>query len=188
MNHSNPVLRELIRIGQEKKEEVENISRARATNFNERPADGTWSLAQNVNHLIKSEWLVLLGMQLMSFTAPVFRWLHRQPVPDDPRQVYSDIYGRYLSNLKKSLEAGNINTAPVYTRPNDDSFELEKLLAKWDQNDRTLNDILNRLSDEDAAAMVLPHPSLGGLSLLEMIGFQAAHRDYHLQKMAQKSF
>ncbi|MCU0446618.1 MAG: DinB family protein [Microscillaceae bacterium] len=148
---------------------LDTISEAQ---FNENPPQ-KWSIAQNLEHLIKSAKPVraLLGKPASELTA--------FGKPFAPEKTYQEIVEIYLKTLQKPV----VNTTFA---PNEAVYKPADLRASFLKE---LDLLLNHLAlwqESDLDLYAIPHPLIGNLSVRQMLYFTAYHTLHHLSTLQKR--
>ena len=150
--------------------------------FYARPPQG-WSPAGHLKHLIKSTGPVSLGMKLPK---PLLRLLFGRSERVSRRMA--DITGRYRQKLAEGFKAPLAFRPRIGVSPDNAVMEKSrrKLLQKWDKTCETLLCDLQRWQEADLDRYRLPHPSLGKISVREMLLFTLYHSMHHINTVRDK--
>lgn len=142
---------------------VKNMSEGEAM----KSAEGKWSPARLLDHLIKSVRPVKLAFSLPTFILSLFFGRANRP-----SRNYAELIDRYHSKLASGGKA---------SRPfiPDQINELSPLYRKMERSIHTLNRLIDNFSEADLDRLILPHPLLGKLTLREMLYFTAYHAQHH---------
>ncbi|MES2331625.1 MAG: DinB family protein [Bacteroidota bacterium] len=132
-------------------------------------AEGKWSAAQQLDHIVRSVSPVNMAMGLPKF---VLKW--KFGVANRPSKTFEGLTEKYTRKLQEGGKAsGRFVPAPV-------GADQKEKLAKQ------LNALVNNLSrktethsEEALDKYILPHPLLGKLTLREMLYFTAYHVQHH---------
>ena len=132
--------------------------------------NGKWSIAQNIDHINKSNWLTTVGYKTPHVLLKII--FGKPTVSSRPTE---DIIHTYQSKLKsgakspKLLEAGK--SKPV---------DKNALLTHFDNQIASLKKSIATWSETDLEAYLLPHPILGKLTGKEMLSFTVYHMFHHM--------
>ena len=128
---------------------------------------GKWTPVQQLDHIAKSVSPVNLAFLLPKFLLPlIFGRANRA----------SRSYDELVLNYKAKLQAGGKSTARFLPDSTCDRFALIKALQS---NVKMLASRIDRFSETELDAYILPHPLLGKLTLREMIYFTIYHVEHH---------
>lgn len=140
--------------------------------FNAEIIEGKWTIAQHVDHLIKS-------------VQPINQALNM------PRIGLRTMFGKckraekgyktIAENYKEKLAAGG--KAPSNFLPKTITFEKKKSVQKLKEVMDNLNENIQKWSEADLSKYQLPHPLLGKLSIREMMLFTAIHTEHHFKAL-----
>jgi hypothetical protein len=138
--------------------------------------NNTWSVGQNVDHLIRSLSPVNQALLLPSF---MLRFVFGKP--NRPSRTYQELVDRYHIKLSAGGTASGRFIPPVVSWAQKskslDEFNLQvkrmiKRLASWSEN--------------QLDHYLLPHPLLGKITLREMLFFSAYHIQHHLRVLEER--
>jgi len=132
--------------------------------------DGKWSVAQNLDHLIKSTKALAKGLGMPSMV------LRQFGKPNRPGRSYEEVVQRYQEKLK----VANPEVNPFGAK-DDVVFEQAKQLEEWDRATASLLKVVEKKwSDEEKLdKYLLPHPLLGRMLVREMLFFTVYHSWHH---------
>ncbi len=140
--------------------------------FNANLVEGKWTIAQHVDHLIKSVQPINQAMNMPKLgLRTMFGKCKRAEMS------YETISDRY----KAELAAGG--KAPKTFIPKSREFEQEKSIQKLKEVMSTLNENIRKWNEADLSKYQLPHPLLGKLSIREMMLFTAIHTAHHFKAL-----
>ncbi|MEZ5043358.1 MAG: DinB family protein [Saprospiraceae bacterium] len=133
--------------------------------------EGKWSIAEQVDHLIKSGQPVLKGMHLpKEQLLAIFGRMDRSPYS------FLELKAFYLKTLKE-----NAIKAPPKFQPNiENGIKSTDLLAKWEALSAQFQVVAEVWTEEDLDQYAMAHPILGLLSVKEMLFFTIFHNAHHL--------
>lgn len=141
--------------------------------------DRTWSPAENVVHLLKSTRPVAKALSYP-------RWLLRLlfGTATAPSRHWLPLREAYLQKLATGTEAGSYGPKPTQYH---DPIETQRLLINYLQQALTLlRNNLERWTETDLDRYQLPHPSLGKLTIREIVIFTLFHYHHHFEKVQAK--
>ena len=144
---------------------IQNIS---TVDFNHR-AEGKWSAAQQLDHLIRSVSPVVMGLSLPKFILRLTFGQAKRPSMD-----YDTLVKRYqdaLANGGKSPRAYEPKVAGASFQATG-TEKLRHLIAR-------LNRLVESLSEADLDQLQAPHPLIGKLTLRELLYFTMYHVKHH---------
>jgi hypothetical protein len=133
------------------------------------PGPGKWTAPQHAKHILKSIQPMNLGLMLPSAVPKVLFGPPRHEPMDFDRVVK-----KYQQNLANGLKA------PFPFVPASVRFSSKNALAA--QLRKTIRQLVNRLSkysDVQLDSICFPHPSLGKISLRELLYFTLYHARHH---------
>jgi hypothetical protein len=142
--------------------------------------DRTWSPAENVEHLLKSTRPVARALRMP-------RWLLRLlfGVAKAPSRRWLPLREAYLHLLATGTEAGSYGPTP--RKYEDPSLAQQQLIGKLNDALSQLRSNLESWNDTDLDRYQLPHPSLGKLTVREMVMFTLFHYEHHVEKVRMKT-
>lgn len=130
-------------------------------------APGKWSPAQQAEHLVKSVRPVTLAFGLPKFLlALIFGKANR------PSRSYEELVARYQAKLA----AGGTASRPFVPGI---PANLNRVYGRLARTVDALNRRIERFSEHELDALILPHPLLGKITLREMLYFTAYHAEHH---------
>ncbi len=140
--------------------------------FFTKPPKG-WSPADNIRHLNKSTWAVLIAIRLPK---RLLRLLFFKS-SIKPRHI-SEIKDAYLAKLASGRGAGLYAPIPRKT-PARAAEKKAILIKKWSEIGEATAAAISRWSESELDEIRLPHPILGRIPVREMILFGALHCMHH---------
>ena len=145
--------------------------------FFEQPGE-KWSIAQNVDHLIRSMKQTRLAYLLPKFILRLY-----VGKPNRASRSYDELVANYDFKLAQGGKASG-----VFIPPPVNNVTKEKLIDKWDKKTVDYLTILNkRWSDETLDNYIAPHPLLGKITLRELCYFTIYHTRHHLHIIKQRN-
>ncbi|HEX9653044.1 MAG TPA: DinB family protein [bacterium] len=148
--------------------------------------DNSWSAADHLLHLIKSNQPILKALRTPKLFLMIFFGMSKTP-----SQRFGQIKERYLKELQGGLQAGRF--APDFREKPYTEHEAEderkKIIKTWIKQAKSIIIALNGWSERDLDHYRLPHPALGKVSMREMLLFSLyhnLHHTYNVQKKVQK--
>jgi hypothetical protein len=140
------------------------------------PAD-KWSVAQNVDHLIRSMKPTRLVYILPKFIVRLYTG-----TPNRPSRSYEALVEKY----KTKLAAGGRATGIFIPKPVT-GISKDELLARWDMCCKNYLQALAKNRDEQLDRYLAPHPLLGKITLRELCYFTIYHTAHHLNIIKQRN-
>lgn len=138
----------------------------------EQKEEGKWSINEEVIHLILSISPIIRALKMPKFQIKLL-------FGTASREVYS--YNEVEELYQKELGQGAV--APKYYEPKENKFATSKeLYDKWLSKTLELEKLLKKWSQKDLDKVLLPHPSLGKLTISELVHFTLIHSKMHLLK------
>jgi len=138
-----------------------------------RPMDG-WSLAENLEHLIKSVKPVARAMRLPKVTLRLMFG-----TPKQASRQYHEIREAYVHELSKGAQASGKFLPDQAASASDLAMAQAKLLGQWKRTSDELLTTLEGWGDAYLDQYALPHPILGSLTIREMLFFTIYHDSRH---------
>lgn len=139
----------------------------------EKKEEGKWSSNEQIIHLILSISPLIRALKMPKFQIKLLFGTAK-------RGVYSfeEVEKLYQNEL------GQGAVAPKYYEPKANKFNTQKeLYDKWLSKTLEFEKLLNKWSQSDLDKVLLPHPSLGKLTISELVHFTLIHTKMHLQKI-----
>lgn len=145
--------------------------------------DGKWSPADTLLHLTKSERPIARAMRLPRF---VLRLLFG--TTDQPSRRYIEIREMYRKELQRGVDPGRY--APDLKEIPSSQRAAEKtkrqLLEDWRKVGKDLVGCIESWYDYNLDKYKLPHPTLGKLTVREMLLFTLYHDLHHLNSVKRR--
>jgi hypothetical protein len=129
-----------------------------------------WSIAQNVDHLIRAVKTTRLAYSLPKiFVRALFGKANR------PSRTYEELVSKYKLKLAQGGKAsGRYLPKTKFTKK-------LSLIQKWQkENENYLESVELKWSDDQLDHYIAPHPLLGKLTLRELCYFTIYHTQHHL--------
>ena len=130
-------------------------------------APGKSSPAQQAEHLVKSVRPVTMAFGLPRFVLPLLFGKANRP---------SRSYDELVLKYKSKLAAGGVAPSPFVPGM---ATHVRVTCRRLDKTVRRLSRRMERFSESQLDALILPHPLLGKLTLREMLYFTAYHAQHH---------
>ena len=139
--------------------------------------NGKWSAGQNLDHLIRAIKPLQLAYGLPKIALRImFGKTNR------PSKTFDELVAKY----KAKLAAGGRASGPFI--PPFISFEKKDvLIRKYTEQKQKLIAKIERQSEKDLDAYILPHPLLGKVTLREMLYFTIHHNEHHLETVRSRT-
>jgi len=138
---------------------------------------GGWSAAQNLSHIT---FIGSLAVYLFGLPRFLFIPFGKQTKQRDFVTLKND----YLSS-DKTIYIGPLAPSSI-APPLDAKNVIQTMTSDWRKVYRDLNLAIQSIPEEDMDNFSLPHPSMGMLSLREMIYVIIIHPIHHTYKVEQK--
>ncbi|HAS39607.1 MAG TPA: hypothetical protein DCS93_03970 [Microscillaceae bacterium] len=140
-----------------------------------KPAPEVWSIAENLQHLILSSNPVATSLAIPSMVL----WVFGLPKPR-PSRKYEQLVSDYLQALTQGFQS-----PPEYVPYV--GKNKEGLLEAWQRMETKLVRRLNNLwREEQLDKYLVPHPSLGKITIRELLFFTVYHAEHHLKNMQER--
>lgn len=131
--------------------------------------DEKWSAAQQLDHLCRSTKPLVPATLLPLF---VLRLIFGKA--NRPSLTYNELVEKYRMKLQEGYKAtGSYIPPKIYAE------QKHFLTKRLTRNISSICKNIDRLSEEELDANILPHPLLGKLTLREMMYFTAYHAAHH---------
>jgi DinB superfamily len=146
------------------------------TAFFFQPAE-KWSIAQNVDHLIRS-----MKPTNLAFTIPKFIVRIVGGKPNRSSRSYDELVAKY----KLKLEQGGRASGRFIPQPITGTTK-EALLNHWQKITATFLQLLEKKwKDEQLDQYLIPHPLLGKITMREFCYFTIYHTQHHAQAIEER--
>ena len=142
----------------------------------------SWSPAEHLHHLLKSARPVVLGMNL---PRPILRLLFGNAERISRR--YADVRKTYRTKLAGGFKSPWLfePKRPHFSEANPE-LQRDKLLQQWEKLCDDLISSLEKWQENDLDRYRLPHPSLGKISVREMLLFTLYHNIHHIKSVQMR--
>ena len=139
--------------------------------------NGKWSAGQNLDHLIRA----IKPLQ-PAYGLPKIALRIMFGKTNRPSKTFDELVAKY----KAKLAAGGRASGPFI--PPFISFEKKDvLIRKYTEQKQKLIAKIERQSEKDLDAYILPHPLLGKVTLREMLYFTIHHNEHHLELLKNRT-
>lgn len=129
-----------------------------------------WSIAENVDHLIRSIKTTRLAYSLPKFVGSLLFGR-----PNRASKSYDELVAKY----KKKLEDGGKASGRYIPKTN--TGTKTEFLKEWQKrNEKYLESLELNWKDEQLDQFIAPHPLLGKITLRELCYFTIYHTEHHL--------
>lgn len=132
--------------------------------------DGKWSIAQQLQHLILSNFPVASSLK------QPYERLASFGTPTDSTLDFEGLKSLYYSHLAKGVKARGAFAPEVIKEE-----AWHSLFEDWDRIGLKFKERLASWPEEDLDKYVIPHPVLGPLSVRQMLFFTIFHNQHHLK-------
>lgn len=137
-----------------------------------------WSIAQNVDHLIRSMKQTKLAYLLPKFFIRLY-----VGKPNRPSKSYEDLVAKYKKKLADGGKASGVFVPPPTT-----NISKEDLIDKWNKHITAyIKAVERKWNDEALDKYIAPHPLLGKITLRELCYFTIYHTEHHLNIIKQRN-
>ncbi|KPD00074.1 DinB superfamily protein [Geobacillus sp. BCO2] len=144
---------------------INSVSELSDEQLNTRMAEGSWTIAQVLEHLY------LIETSIAAMIAHTVKHGESQPVEEKPIHLTVD--------RSKKVEA------PDFARPSDRFFSWHELKEKLRQSRQRLRQIVEQTPLHDLKMKSFPHPIFGPLNLKQWVEFVAYHEQRHLAQIEE---
>ena len=145
--------------------------------FFDQPAD-KWSIAQNVDHLIRSMKQTKFAYSLPKFVIRLY-----VGKPNRASRSYEELVARYKMKLANGGKALGVFVPPPVT-----NISKDQLIEKWSKITASYTNTLSKKwDDENLDRYIAPHPLLGKITLRELCYFTIYHTEHHLNIIKQRN-
>ena len=129
-----------------------------------------WSISQNADHLIRAVKTTRLAYSLPKFFIRVCFGK-----PNRSSKTYDDLVAKYKLKLEQGGKASGRYIPKITT------IKKFPLIQKWQkENEKYLESLELKWSDDQLDQYIAPHPLLGKLTLRELCYFTIYHTGHHL--------
>ncbi len=139
----------------------------------EQSKNGKWSINEEIIHLILSISPLIRALKMPKFQIKLlFGRAKREAYTfEEVEKLYQDVLGQGA-------------VAPEYYEPKKNKFGTQKeLYDKWLSKTLEFEKLLQKWDQKDLDRVLLPHPSLGKLTISELVHFTLIHSRMHLLKV-----
>lgn len=141
---------------------IETVTNIPDSKFNIQPQEGSWSVAQVVEHLYRSEFGI----------PKLFQGKTQKDIDRAPDAYIDQMRKQFLESDRKMEASGVI-------LPTEEEKSKEELIAKFELNRTKITELIGKL-DEDELCLSFKHPILGYLTRQEWVHFNIIHTQRHL--------
>lgn len=139
----------------------------------EESKNGKWTINEEIIHLVLSISPLIRALKMPKFQIRLLFGTANRDV-----YTFEEVEKLYQDKL------GQGAVAPKYYEPKKNKFNTSKeLYDKWLDKTIEFNQLLSKWSKNDLDKVLLPHPSLGKLTISELVHFTLIHTRMHLQKI-----
>jgi hypothetical protein len=147
--------------------------------FIAKPSPDVWSIAEELDHVIKSASAVSSAMKVNTL---MLKWKFGKP--NRPIRSYDEVKARYMEKLD-SIKGQAV--APSSFRAEEGKiFDKVEMLNHWESTLNKLDQRVSKWSDKNLNKILLPHPLLGKLMVREILYFTHFHTEHHRQSLEKK--
>lgn len=141
-----------------------------------KPAPESWSIAENLQHLILSSTPVATSLVVPSMVL----WVFGLPKPRQSRS-YHQLVNDYQQSLSKGFEAPKEYVPYV-------GKDKVGLLSTWTRMEEKLTRRVDKFwKEEELDKYMVPHPSLGKITVRELLLFTIYHTEHHLKVIGKRA-
>lgn len=148
---------------------IETVQKVSDSMFNIKPDENSWSVAQVVEHLYRSEFGI----------PKLFKGETEKKIGRAPDAHVEEMRKRFLESDQKMKASGVI-------LPTDGDKSMDELLSKFQQNRMRMAELIDN-SDLNEVCLSFKHPVFGYLTRLEWIHFNIIHTQRHLRQIEKIS-
>jgi len=138
----------------------------------EKPGE-KWSMAEIMQHLIKSNFPVSSGLK------PPYERLGAFGNPKDASWGYEHIFEQYSA----AVIGPGFKAPPNVSALPEEDLTKETLKNNWKTIAQKMSDRLEQWNEADLDKYAMPHPVLGALSVRQMLFFTHLHTVHHLKQI-----
>lgn len=138
-------------------------------------AEGKWSAAQQLDHLIRSVSPVVMGLSLPKFLLRLVFGQAKRPSMD---------YDTLVKTYQDALASGGKSPKAYEPKVAGASFQSTGT-AKLTHLISRLNRLVESLSEAELDQLQAPHPLIGKLTLRELLYFTVYHVQHHQRSVEQ---
>lgn len=143
-------------------------------NWEKAPND-RWTTAQHILHLVNS--LQLLNNAL---SYPKFILKYKFGICNREGRNYDTVAKKYQEKLAANRERARTFNQKI---KNPTLAEKERLLTKFQIQQKKLQYKTKKISDKNLDMLVIPHPLMGKMTIREIIMWTAYHTEHHLETL-----
>lgn len=141
---------------------IETVTEVPDSKFNTQPEEGSWSVAQVVEHLYRSEFGI----------PKLFQGETQKDIDRAPDAYIEQMRKQFLESDRKMEASGII-------LPTEEEKSKEELIAKFELNRTKITELIGKL-DPDELCLMFKHPIFGYLTRQEWAHFNIIHTQRHL--------
>ncbi len=143
------------------------------------PAEGIWSPAEHLRHLVLATHPLVRALRLPAFLLALLFGRAKGS------RCSSEVVDRYRGKIAAGAKARGPYVPQETDLGEDPETSREQLLADWEHNAQGLIRATRRLRERSLDRVTLPHPLLGKLTLREMLTWTVYHNHHHLERIRQ---
>lgn len=141
---------------------IETVTEVPDSKFNIQPEEGSWSVAQVVEHLYRSEFGI----------PKLFQGETQKDIDRAPDAYIEQMRKQFLESDRKMKASGII-------LPREGESSKEELISKFELNRTKISELIGKL-DPDELCLSFKHPIFGYLTRQEWAHFNIIHTQRHL--------
>ncbi len=150
---------------------AEHLKQITEEHFFQKPANGKWSIAQHLQHLI-----IATRTATAAYTLPKFLVKLIGGKPNRPSRSYDELVHKYLYKLQQGGRA----SGRYIPKPIPSSTGKAIMMAQWQKvTGNYLKAIRENWTDKKLDHYVVRHPLLGKITLRELCYFIIYHTGHH---------
>ena len=136
-------------------------------------ANGKWSIAEELGHLINA-----LEQSNKGLLLPKFFIKYKFGTNNRVERTYDQVVTKYLDKLALVAIPNN-----PFQIKEIEKVSKEKLLQKYVKQQQKFEKRLAKFSEKELSTLLLPHPLLGKLTIREFGYFTHYHTEHHLKNI-----
>lgn len=143
------------------------------TALNTKRANGKWSKAEEIGHLINS-----LQQSNKGLCLPKFFLKYKFGTNNRQEKSYDELVKKYLDKIASIPLPNN-----PFQLKEVEKIAKEKLLKDYQKEQEKFEKRLSNFSEKELSTLLLPHPLLGKLTIREFGYFTKYHTEHHFKNI-----
>lgn len=164
-------LKRLDKIETKKTALMRRVASLSTATLHDRPAAGTWSILEIIEHMILAEHHVFQGLPAPAVTP------HHKRTPVN-FIIYLLVLGILRFHIPVTVPAKDMHPGGMLT--------LDALKERWTQNHQWLRTYLHSQDTRGLRRAVFSHPVAGPMSTRQMFAMMEAHMDRHIDQINKR--